>query len=112
MAPAREVVAVRETAWQHDHIRSLEVVVFVPEHHRLLVQLVNDREPSVLVAVRPRKLDDADLHVDSTDAIEKSSVTGLASSLWHIAVTDAEAAAADSAVVSMTIWRPTCTSAT
>src|SRR5699024_9442265 len=82
-----EVVAVAEAAGKHDHVHAFEIGGLVPEIHCRQTQYVDDGVVAVVVAVGTREGDDAELHARSTVAISKSSVTGLASSLSHIART-------------------------
>src|SRR6185437_4905088 len=109
-----QIVAVTESARQHDHVASREIVLFVPEVHRLFAERFGHGVVGVVVAVGAGKSDDAELHAaaTSTPAISKSSVTGLARSRSHMSRVELSAAALSRASSSTTTWRPTCTSRT
>jgi len=66
-------------------------------------ELIHDRAIGVVVAIGPGEGDDSEFHAGVAGSISKSSVTGLASSLSHIARTSAEAAVASRASVSRTM---------
>src|SRR5205823_2702026 len=82
-----KIVSVAEAARKDDDVRSLEVVVLVPQVDRFLADAVDDRMVRVVVAVRAGKRDDAEFHCAFTLAISKSSVIGFARSFWHMART-------------------------
>src|ERR1043166_362148 len=103
-----QVVAVAEPARKNDDIRAGEIVILVPEILGLFAERVDHRVIRVVVAVGTGKSGDAEFHHAAfTLAISKSSVTGLASSFWHIAFVCAPASSASLASSSRTTCRPT-----
>src|SRR5690606_6094109 len=52
---AAQIIAVRETAGQHNKIATLQIVVFVPQFHYFLVHGFAQHVYHVLIAVRTRE---------------------------------------------------------
>src|SRR5690606_2510774 len=78
-----QVIPVAETARENHYVHTLKIVVLVPEVNSFLIKHVLHRVIRVVVAVGTGEGDYAELHAASTDAISKSSVTGLASRRSH-----------------------------
>src|SRR5262249_13874994 len=102
-----KVVAVRKAAGEDHDVALLQIVVLVPEERRLFADAVDDGAIRVVIAIGRGEGDDAELHVASTAAISKSSVTGFASSRSHISRVERSASCASPASSSTTRWRPT-----
>src|SRR3981081_699607 len=104
-----EVIAVAEPAGKNDHVRSLQVVILVPQINGLLAQDLRHCVLSGVNAVRAGKRPDPELHAGTADSISKSSVTGFARSFAHISVTASSAVIASYESVSMMMYLPTWT---
>src|SRR5688500_6276206 len=89
-----QVITVAEAARENDHIRSLKIVILVPQVRRLLAEDIGDGLKRVVVAVGAGERHDSELHACTADSMSKSSVTGFASNFWHISMTASSAAIA------------------
>src|SRR5262249_50869400 len=98
-----QVITVAEPSREEEHVALFEVVIPLPQMHGVFAQLLDDCLVGVVITIRPGERDDPELHVASTVAISKSSVTGLARSLAHMSRVDASAAARSPASSSTTI---------
>ena len=98
---AAQVVAVREAARQHDRVRlARQLLLRVPDELRIGAER-SERPGGVPVVVRAREDEHGDARPDahgSATSISKLSISGFASSSWHIRSTWAFASCGDGSV--------------
>jgi len=54
-----QVITVRKSSWEDDTIDIFEVMLFMPEEYRVLLEDVSENEESVVVTVGTRKNNDS-----------------------------------------------------
>ncbi len=73
--PAAQIVAIGKPSGEHDDVGSLQALVLVPHELRLLAEDMFDGVIRIMVAVRPRKHDDRELHLPVPTNLAHSTST-------------------------------------
>src|SRR5205085_5245214 len=97
---------------QDHHVAPAQVMILVPQVDRFFTESVHHGVVDVVIPVGAGESDDSRFHNVLTLAISKSSITGFARSLVHMARVERSAAELSNASISTTRWRPTWTSCT
>ncbi len=79
-----QIIAVRETARQDNHIAIIQIMVLVPEIDHRLFQDILYNVITIIVTVGTGKSNHAKLHFPFSSSMRKSSMTGLDKSLRAI----------------------------